>query len=97
MIQAANEFLEILDEINGVYLDGTEGFSFVRNNLIERQQNMNKITGMSLEDLDKKFYIYGIGDPRNSDSYDLHKTTQAKLKKEMKKMEIIMPILQIFV
>jgi tetratricopeptide (TPR) repeat protein len=85
MIQAANEFLEILDNIYGVYLDGTQGFSLVRNKIIEGQQNTNKITGMSIEDLDKAFFSYGKGDPNNSDSYILHKCTQGKLKERNKK------------
>ncbi|MFZ3165997.1 MAG: tetratricopeptide repeat protein [Candidatus Methanoperedens sp.] len=85
MIQAANEFLEILDNIYGVYLDGTEGFSLVRNKIIEGQKNTNKIIGMSIEDLDNAFFTYGKGDPRNSDSYNLHKCTQGKLKKRNEK------------
>ena len=85
MIQASNEFLEILDNIYGVYLDGTEGFSLVRNKIIEGQQNTSKITGMSIEDLDNASFTYGKGDPRNSDSYNLHKCTQGKLKKRNEK------------
>jgi len=85
MIQATNEFLKILDNIYGVYLDGTQGFSLVRTKIIEGQQNMNKITGKSIEDLDNAIFTYGIGDPRNSDSYGLHQCTQGQLKKRNEK------------
>jgi hypothetical protein len=97
MIQAANEFIGVIDHIYGVYLDSTQGFYHVREKLIETQQIVSKQTSKSIEDLDNVKYTYGVGDSRNSDSYVLHECTQSQLKKGMKTMGIIMQLLQIFV
>ncbi len=82
IIRASEEFNGIIDYIYGVYLDSTTfAFRLFREWLINNQLSTSKITGQSIEDLDKAKFYFGVGDPNNSDSYVLHECTQGQLKK----------------
>ena len=85
MIQAAKEFINILDNIYGVYLDSSRGFYLLREESIKTQQFTSKQVGMSIADLDNSISYYGVGDPNKLDSYVLHECTQGQLKKRNEK------------
>jgi len=70
-----NEFIKKIDEIYGVYLDSTHGFSLIRKYFIDSQ---GKITQA---DLDKRSVYYGKGHPDQKGSYFLHRCSQTEFKK----------------
>lgn len=82
MVQASEEFNEVIDHIYGVYLDSTTlAFRLLREWVINDQLSTSKITGLSIEDLDKSKFYFGVGDPNTSDSHVLLSCTQGQLKK----------------
>lgn len=79
-----DDFIKIVDEIYGIYLDSTAGFWAIRNNLMNAQLSMSKQLSLSMEDLDRRLYSYGKGDPNKKGSYSLHDCTQGLLKERNK-------------
>jgi hypothetical protein len=80
MNEASLEFIAIVDEIYGMYLDSTYGFRLLENQIINIQKKSLKLLGTkaSISEMDTKAFIYGKGSPYNP--LLLHKTTQGDLK-----------------
>jgi len=79
------EYIEIVDNIYGLFLDSTHGFFAHRDNFIKGQQKASELTSQSIEELDTISVTYGIGHPQDPDRIDLHITTQGDLKKRNEK------------
>lgn len=79
------EYLDVVDRLYGIYLDSTLGFSLVRKNVNEIQ---NQIISFSIQKgepldityLDNQLWYYGKKHPESPDAYPLHQVTQANLK-----------------
>ena len=80
-----DEFIEVIDEIYGLFLDSNRGFSTILKELVEGQPKTCKQLNLSLDELDKASYIYGEGNPNLPESYILHKCTQGEFKTRNKK------------
>lgn len=80
-----SEFMNVIDEIYGVYLDSTYGFKLLVDNIQKIQKKAIGLIGpmATVEELDKRSFVYGKGSPY--DSHLLHQTTQGTLKKRNKK------------
>lgn len=76
MLTKVQEFIRIIDDIYGVYLDSTHGFDTIRNNFIKIQKYHN----VSEEELQEKRVYYGKGNPNKKNSYPLHNCSQKEFK-----------------
>lgn len=77
MNEIINEFIKVINDIYGVYLDSTNGFDTIRKNFIAIQKHYNTPEVA----LKEKNIYYGKGNPNNENSYPLHCCTQAEFKK----------------
>ena len=75
------DFLKVIDEIYGVYLDATAGFHANKVNMEKSQEDSINNLNLTIEHLDNCGMLYGIGDPNLPTSYILHQTTQSDYKK----------------
>lgn len=66
MITKVQEFIKIVDDIYGVYLDSTYGFDTLRNNFAKIHDKRPE----------EKRIFYGKGNPNNKNSCTLHCCTQ---------------------
>jgi len=73
----ADEFLKIVDEIYGFYLDCTFGFSSLLSNLSKVEKKVRSQGDVLLDDL--SFY-YGKGHPNEKNSSIFHMCSQGELK-----------------
>lgn len=80
------EFLNLAQQINGVYLDGASGFEKMRDMLVEAQSRVlrDHPTGSpgqdTVEYLDSVEFLYGVGDPNKPESRVKHRCTQGEYK-----------------
>jgi len=84
-MEALKKFEHIVDNIYGVYLDGTTGFNRFREWLEETQSKALEALRKSHpelknEFLDDKDFIYSEGDPNFQNTTQLHRSTQAEIK-----------------
>lgn len=80
MLTKVQEFIRIIDDIYGVYLDSTNGFDTIRNNFIKIQKYHN----VSEEELQEKRVYYGKGNPNKKTLIHYIIALKRNLKKEMK-------------
>jgi len=59
MITELSEFIQVVDEIYGFYLDTIAAYRGWRERLIETQKQISQRTGMTIEQLDKKLFAFG--------------------------------------
>ena len=79
MTTAINGFRSAVDDVYGVFLDGTQGFGLVvRDYDRHRKQAMGMVPGTTAQDLDRSRFFYGVGAPGTPDAYPLHVCTQAE-------------------
>jgi hypothetical protein len=89
-MEALKEFEHIVDNIYGVYLDGTTGFYRIRKWLEDTQSKALNILRKShpelkIEFLEDKEFIYTEGDPMVHGVTALHRCTQAEIKERNSK------------
>ncbi|MGB2762128.1 MAG: hypothetical protein WBC21_01150 [Minisyncoccales bacterium] len=80
-----DNFIKIVDEIYGVYLDSTAGFDTVRESCIKLQKNLAVECSLSEEEIDKRSFTFGKGNPNKKGAYPLHVCSQGIFKKRNKK------------
>ena len=85
MIQATKEFIKILDDIYGVYLDSTSGFRLWRDEVIKAQNYASEITGKGIKDLENVRFRFFNTDPHKPDSHILHRSTYGQIKRRNEK------------
>ena len=74
------EYLGVVDDIYGVFLDCTLGFQNNRKYMIDNQRLASTRLGLSVAQLDKRNLTYGTGHPNDPNNVLLHKCTQGQLK-----------------
>ena len=79
-MQASREFIEIVDNIYGVFLDVGNGFSRMLESIQNNQNRTCTERGISIEELDTRNVFYGSGPPNNSKSQIFHATTAGEYK-----------------
>jgi len=76
----------VIDNLYGVFLDCIEGFKKNYNHLLKHQKEtiekfkVSNPTHANINYLDSTLFIYGIGNPNNPNTKELHKTTQKTVK-----------------
>ena len=78
------EFLQIVNDIYGVYLDSTNGFCVIKRDIESMQRNSNKKFNTLMQILDNRKVFYGKGNPNKQNSYLFHICTQGEFKKRNK-------------
>lgn len=76
-----NEFLEIVDDIYGLFIDSTQGFLQNLEKINQGQRVALKATPIkTIEELDKITFFYGQGNPNDPNTKIIHTCTQGKFK-----------------
>ena len=75
------EFLDVVNAIYGLHCDCLHGLALVRKQIASSQEVLVRDNpGMTIDDLDRKHFLYGDGDPRSPNTKIRHKTTQGQFK-----------------
>lgn len=74
------EFLRKVYDIYGLYFDSIHGFGLVSAKIKEFQNTFLEKYKISIEDFDKKSFIYGRGKPGSKDSHSMHISKMGKIK-----------------
>lgn len=80
-----DEFIKIVEDINGLYLDSTIGFGTFKKKIINAQEESIAKFSFSEEYLDKCQLILGRGNPNKKGAYSLHDCSQGAFKERNKK------------
>jgi len=80
-----DEFIREVDNVYGLYLDCITGFRELEKSFIKGQEEVRKMLNLPTEEIDKRSFSYGKGDPNKPESSTLHQTTQGELKERIKK------------
>ncbi len=84
-MSAKDQFMRVVDDIYGLYLDCTIGFDSWLEEINNVQKDTSIKTRIPLEELDKRNLVYGKGNPNLPNSYPLHKKSQGEVKERIKK------------
>ncbi|MBU3924839.1 MAG: hypothetical protein KKI14_04145 [Nanoarchaeota archaeon] len=76
-----DEFLQVVDEIYGVYLDSTNGFCCIKEKTESTQKESCRRSNLTMQYLNNRKVFYGKGNPNDPKSYPLHVCTQGEFKK----------------
>jgi len=79
------KFLRKVYDIYGLYFDSINGFNLVDAQIKKYQKIFLENNKLSIEDFNKKSFIYGRGEPGNKDSYTIHISEMGKVKERNKK------------
>jgi hypothetical protein len=74
------EFKQVVDDIYGIYLDSTYGFSLISGRQNGMRQLQAKEFHFSSKQSDNSHFTYGRGNPNNLESYFLHECTMQKFR-----------------
>lgn len=83
--EVIQEYVEIIDEVYGTYLDSIKGFVYNKSEMERIQQQNIEELHVTLEYLDTVPMTYGKGAPGDPSTYILHNCTQKEYKERNSK------------
>lgn len=80
LLAEADEFVRVVDQLYGLYLDAVSGFHKLADEITNAQTDAAQQLGLSIEELDARQMYVGRGDPNDPTSIVQHTTTQGEFK-----------------
>lgn len=83
--ESYKKFLKKVDDVYGSYFDAIYGISKLKEFIEQAQHESSVISGLTLDELDEKDFVYGNKAPWESGAIALHRISQGEIKSRNQK------------